>query len=66
MIGAAHGHVEISPTAFLVSDCYDIYLAGWGGILNQNGQASFSTSNNFQCTPDGYQLTTNGKCILIY
>ncbi len=29
MIGAAHGHVEISPTAFLVSDCYDIYLAGW-------------------------------------
>ena len=61
MIGAAHGHVEISPTAFLVSDCYDIYLAGWGGILNQNGQASFSTSNSFQCTPDGYQLTTNGN-----
>ena len=61
MIGAAHGHVEISPTAFLVSDCYDIYLAGWGGILNQNGQATFSTSNNFQCTPDGYQLTTNGN-----
>lgn len=61
MIGAAHGHVEISPTAFLVSDCYDIYLAGWGGILNQSGQATFSTSNNFQCTPDGYQLTTNGN-----
>jgi gliding motility-associated-like protein len=61
MIGAAHGHVEISPTAFLVSDCYDIYLAGWGGILNQNDQATFSTSSSFQCTPDGYQLTTNGN-----
>jgi len=61
MIGAAHGHVEISPTAFLVSDCYDIYLAGWGGILNQSGQATSSTSNNFQCTPDGYQLITNGN-----
>ncbi len=61
MIGGAHGHVEISPTAFLVSDCYDIYLAGWGGVLNQSGQATNSTSNSFQCTPDGYQLTTNGN-----
>jgi len=24
MIGAGTGHVELSPTAFLVSDCYDI------------------------------------------
>ena len=61
MIGAAHGHVEISPTAFLVSDCYDIYLAGWGGVLNQNGQATYSTSSSFQCTPDGYQLNTSGN-----
>lgn len=61
MIGAATGHVEISPTAFLVSDCYDIYLAGWGGILNQNGQASFSTSSGFPITPDAYQAVTNGS-----
>ena len=61
MIGGAHGHVEISPTAFLVSDCYDIYLAGWGGILNQDDQAKYSTSYGFQCTPDGYQITTNGN-----
>jgi len=61
MVGGAHGHVEISPTAFLVSDCYDIYLAGWGGILNQNGQASSSTSNGFQCTPDAFQPVTNGN-----
>ncbi len=61
MIGGAHGHVELSPTAFLVSDCFDIYLAGWGGVLNQNGQALYSTSFGFQCTPDGYQLTTNGN-----
>jgi gliding motility-associated-like protein len=61
MIGSASGHVEISPTAFLVSDCYDIYLAGWGGILNQNGQASFSTSSGFPITPDAYQTVTNGS-----
>ncbi len=62
MIGAGTGHVEISPTAFLVSDCYDIYLSGWGGQLNQlYGQAAFSTTNNFSVTLDAYQLNTNGS-----
>lgn len=62
MIGASTGHVELSPTAFLISDCYDIYLAGWGGQLNQlYGQASFSTTNNFPVTLDAFQLNTNGS-----
>lgn len=62
MIGAGSGHVELSPTAFLVSDCYDIYLAGWGGQLNsQFGQANFSTTNNFPVTLDAHQLNTNGS-----
>lgn len=69
MIGASTGHVEISPTAFLVSDCYDIYLSGWGGHLNVlNGNAPFSTTNGFPVTPDAWQLTTNGSnfyiCVL--
>ena len=68
MIGAGTGHVEISPTAFLVSNCFDIYLAGWGGDLNANpfwSQAINSTTNGFpvSTTPPnvGYQLTTNGS-----
>ena len=61
MIGAASGHVEISPTAFLVSDCYDIYMAGWGGTLNSSGSASFSTTNGFLVTNDAHQNQTNGS-----
>ncbi|MFM7644390.1 MAG: T9SS type B sorting domain-containing protein [Sphingomonadales bacterium] len=62
MIGAGTGNVELSPTAFLISDCYDIYLAGWGGQLNQlYGQAAFSTTNNFPVTLDAFQLNTNGS-----
>lgn len=62
MFGAGSGHVEISPTAFLVSDCYDIYIAGWGGQLNvQYSQATNSTTNGFQVTSDAYQNTTNGS-----
>jgi gliding motility-associated-like protein len=64
MIGAGTGNVEISPTAFLVSDCYEIYLSGWGGVLNQNtsvSQATFSTTNGFPVTPDAFQASTNGS-----
>ena len=64
MLGASTGHVEISPTAFLISDCHDIYLSGWGGTLNQNtsnSQAFFSTTNGFPVTSDAYQLSTTGS-----
>ena len=61
MIGGGTGNVEISPTAFLVSDCYDIYLSGWGGSINQTGQASQSTSSGFPTTSDAFQTTTNGS-----
>lgn len=61
VVGAGTGHVEISPTAFLVSNCKDIYLTGWGGNVNTSGQASFSSSNGFPTTPDAYQSSTNGS-----
>ncbi|MFO0495715.1 MAG: gliding motility-associated C-terminal domain-containing protein [Flavobacteriia bacterium] len=63
MIGAGSGHPEISPTAFLVSDCYDIYLSGWGGTINSanSNQAAYSTTNGFQTSLDAYQATTNGS-----
>lgn len=63
MIGAGTGHAEISPTAFLVSDCGDIYISGWGGTINSSysNQAFNSTSTGFPVTSDGYQQTTNGS-----
>lgn len=63
MIGAGSGHPEISPTAFLVSDCYDIYISGWGGTINSSysTQAFFSTTNGFTTTGDAYQANTNGS-----
>lgn len=61
-IGAASGNIELSPTAFLVSNCKDIYLSGWGGTVNQqNSQATTSSSNNLPVTPDAFQATTNGS-----
>lgn len=62
VIGAGTGHVEISPTAFLVSDCYEIYISGWGGFVNRNNSAAVnSTSSGFQVTSDAFQSNTNGS-----
>ena len=64
VFGAGTGHVEISPTAFLISDCYEIYVAGWGGTLNANSavsQAHYSTTNGMAITPNAYQSNTNGS-----
>lgn len=66
MVGAGTGHVEISPTAFLVSDCFDIYFAGWGGTINTiYSQANFSTTSGFPVTSDAFQSQTNGSNIYI-
>lgn len=64
VFGAGTGNVEISPTAFLVSDCYEIYIAGWGGETNQGGGSPFvsgSTTLGFPTTADAYQTTTSGS-----
>lgn len=62
-IGSGSGHIEISPTAFLVSNCYEIYLAGWGGVVNVNNSpgATHSTSTGLPVTSDAYQSVTNGS-----
>ena len=54
---------NISPTAFLVNDCNNIYMAGWGGFVNSSTQTGFwqSTTNGMPITSDAYQKTTSGS-----
>lgn len=57
--GASSGQTAISPTAFLVSDCREIYYAGWGGqILGTN-------ISNFPTTGDAVQATSDGDAFYI-
>lgn len=50
---------NISPTAFMVDNCGNIYVAGWGGTLfgyNGNSSQTFGlpvTANAFQSNTDG-------------
>lgn len=54
---------NISPTAFLVNDCDNIYMAGWGGFVNSSPNTGFwqSTTNGMPITSDAYQKTTSGS-----
>ncbi|MCT4623583.1 MAG: PKD domain-containing protein [Schleiferiaceae bacterium] len=49
--------VNISPTAFMVDDCKNIYLSGWGG------QVSFQQGSTIglPTTPDARDSTTDGN-----
>jgi hypothetical protein len=63
--GSGNGLIipNISPTAFLVNDCDNIYMAGWGGFVNSSSQTGFWQSSTFgmPITTDAYQKTTSGS-----
>jgi len=60
-IGGA-GTENISPSAFLVSNCGQIYFSGWGGSTNAFGTAGLqSSTNGLPVTADAFQIGTNGS-----
>lgn len=55
---------DITPTAFLIDDCENIYVAGWGSAaqnLSPVGQQGIGSGNNSEMpiTSDAVQRTTN-------
>lgn len=61
VFGSGIGIPNISPTAFLVNDCNNIFLAGWGGLVNSLEGFWRSTTDNMPVTNDAFQKTTSGS-----
>lgn len=62
VVGSGRGTPDISPTAFLVSECGNIYIAGWGGDVNLfHDNNPHSSTNGLPVTPDAIQPSTNGS-----
>jgi PKD repeat protein len=62
IIGSGRGTPDISPTAFLVSECGNIYLAGWGGAVNTYTDNNLeSSTTGLKITTDAIQTRTNGS-----
>lgn len=60
VFGSGRGMPDISPTAFLVNECNNLYMSGWGGSLNQ-GHWTFSSTEGMRVTSDALQPTTTGN-----
>jgi gliding motility-associated-like protein len=52
----ANTSVDISLTAFLVDNCGNVYVAGWGGNTNNEGE-----TNGLPTTSDAIKATTDGS-----
>ncbi|MEO0897062.1 MAG: PKD domain-containing protein [Bacteroidota bacterium] len=52
---------NISPTAMLVDICQNVYVSGWGGATNQQGN-----TNGMPTTPDAIQASTDGSDIYLF
>lgn len=61
VFGSGSGVPNLSPAAFLVDVCGQIYLSGWGGAVNQGSNAQTGNTQNLWISPDAFQSTTNGS-----
>ncbi|MGB3075317.1 MAG: SBBP repeat-containing protein, partial [Chitinophagales bacterium] len=61
VFGNGNGAPNISPTAFLVDTCENIYVSGWGGVVF-SGWPQFSMNMlNMPLTSSALQSTTDGN-----
>ncbi len=56
--GKAAAIPNISITAFLVDNCENVYVSGWGGVVD--GQFPSSLTSGLPITADAIQSTTDG------
>lgn len=61
VFGSGGGIPDISPTAFLVNECNNLYMTGWGGVVNSATNHWQSNTFGMPLTPDAYQSTTSGS-----
>lgn len=62
-IGSGLNKNDLVPTAFLVDDCYNIYMSGWNGASNKLtlGGIPIGNTNGLPYTTDAHQTTTDGS-----
>ncbi len=60
VFGTGSAIPNISPIAFLVDRCENVYISGWGGAGFGSGFTSAGTSG-LPITPDAFKSTTDGR-----
>jgi len=63
--GNNNGTINISPTAFLVDRCLNMYISGWGGSMTGVNDGSKTLPSNMPIE-DPFRSTTDGKDFYFY
>jgi len=64
--GTSSSIPNISPTAFLVDRCENIYVSGWGGLGNSKIGYESAGTKNLKTTADAIKQTTDGSDFTFY
>ncbi|HEY4109275.1 PKD domain-containing protein [Puia sp.] len=61
--GQSHGLPNISPVAFLIDRCENIYVSGWGGWILGNGGDPYGLAGTagLPTTPDAYKRLSDNR-----
>jgi gliding motility-associated-like protein len=60
--GTGKNKPDISPSAFTVDICGQVFVCGWGGASNSSPEGGqFSGTSGMTTTPDAYQTTTDNS-----
>jgi len=66
-IGDNSPQLQLSPTAFLIDNCYNAYIGGWGGNTNQGaGIRPKGFTTNLPVTSDAYRATSDGSDFYLF
>jgi len=57
---------NLSPTAFLVDRCENVYYSGWGGSANTQTNYPNSGTNGLPISNDGFQKTTDNSDLYFF
>lgn len=61
VFGTGKGTPDITPTAFLVDICQNVYVSGWGGKTNEYSRGKGTSTKGLPLTGNAYQKTTDGS-----
>ncbi len=61
MFGTGAATPNISPVAFLVDRCENVYISGWGGHYDNANPFNSASTFGLPVTPDAFKSTTDGR-----
>ncbi|MBI3137357.1 MAG: PKD domain-containing protein [Sphingobacteriales bacterium] len=57
---------NISPIAFLVDRCENVYISGWGGFFSTDNVFNSAGTTGLPVTPDAFKSNTDGKDLYFF